>query len=138
MMRLAFATGRMRSKRCAGAGASQSQIDSTSRHNGSGGVSFVKGIESSAEGDASARIELALQFAELEPRRRGLDEAHLEQRADVRHQRLRFSVPTARCEQLRELELHLERRVRILADAAREDLHGAPQFILRILDMALV
>src|SRR3982751_6242958 len=116
MMRPAFATGMMRSKRCAGAGASQSQIDSTSRYRGSGGVSFAKAIESSAVGDASARAELALQVAELESRRRCFDEAHLEQRTDVRHQRLCFFVPSARREQLRELQLRFERRVRILAD----------------------
>src|SRR3982751_5641248 len=109
MMRPAFATGMMRSKRCAGAGASQSQIDSTSRDRGSGGVSFAKAI-------ASARAELALQVAELESRRRCFDEAHLEQRTDVRHQRLCFFVPSARREQLRELQLRFERRVRILAD----------------------
>jgi hypothetical protein len=56
----------------------------------------------------------------------------------VRHQRLRLAVLAARRGQLCEPQLGLERRVRVLADAGGENLHGTAQFGLRVRGVALI
>src|SRR5690242_3259481 len=117
MMSEAFATGRMRSKRCAGAGASQSQTDSIRDASGGPGRQVANAMRRACACRASAGAELALQIAELLARRRGVDESRGQKRSHLRHQRFGFVVRTACGEQRGELNLGFDRRVRVLADA---------------------
>jgi len=85
-----------------------------------------------------ADAESASEIGMLAPDRGGLDETRRQQRRQAVIQGSRFVTAATRRQHVGELELGVDRRVRLLARAVRQDIHRAPKFRFGLAELAAV